>query len=93
MVAIGRALMCRPRVLLLDEPSVGIAQRLKDTMFQAIRQICDEGVAVLLVEQDVHAALGITDRTYVLESGQIVAHGTKQELSDLDHFRRAFFGI
>jgi branched-chain amino acid transport system ATP-binding protein len=93
MVAIGRALMCRPSLLILDEPSVGIAQRLKRAIFQAIRQICDEGTSILLVEQDVRTALAICDRAYVLESGRIVQEGTRHELAHDTHIRRAYLGM
>ncbi len=93
MVAVGRALMCDPKVLLLDEPSVGIAQGLKNQIFSAVRQICDSGVAVLLVEQDVRSALTITDRVYVLEAGVIVREGTPAELSSNDEIRRSYLGM
>ena len=75
MVAIGRALMARPRLLLLDEPSLGLAPAVVDQMFEIIRAIHDEGVAILLVEQNVARALEIADRAYVLEEGRIVAEG------------------
>ena len=75
MVAIGRALMARPRLLLLDEPSLGLAPAVVDQMFEIIRAIHDEGVAILLVEQNVARALEIADRAYVLEEGRIVAGG------------------
>ncbi len=75
MVAIGRALMACPRLLLLDEPSLGLAPAVVDQLFDVIRVIHGEGVAVLLVEQNVAKALEIADRAYVLEEGRIVAEG------------------
>ncbi|HEY1361578.1 MAG TPA: ABC transporter ATP-binding protein [Xanthobacteraceae bacterium] len=93
MLAIGRALMGRPLLLLLDEPSVGIAQRLKVEIFQAIRAIQQAGTAVLLVEQDARSALAIAGRAYVLEHGRIVREGTPAELSCDDAIRRVYLGL
>src|SRR5207249_4212851 len=76
MLAIGRALMARPRLLLLDEPSLGLAPAIADHVFEVIAAIHREGVAVLLVEQNVAAALAIAARAYVLEQGRIVAAGS-----------------
>lgn len=92
MVAIARAMMARPSLLLLDEPSVGIAVRLKDAMFETIRAICDGGVAILLVEQDVNATLAIADRNYILEAGRVVADGTSEMLAADERIQQAFFG-
>jgi branched-chain amino acid transport system ATP-binding protein len=75
MVAIGRALMARPRIVLFDEPSLGLAPTIVDAMFEIIARVREEGVAVLLVEQNVLKALGIADRAYVLEQGRIVGAG------------------
>ncbi len=80
MVAIGRALMARPRLLLLDEPSLGLAPLIVQDMFDAIRRINAEGIAVLLVEQNVAMAMAMSDRAYVLEEGRIVAEGEPDEL-------------
>ena len=80
MVAIGRALMGKPSLLLLDEPSVGIAHRLKMEIFDAIKRIQQGGVAILMAEQDAQSALRIADRVYVLEHGHVGREGTSAEL-------------
>ena len=93
MLAIGRALMGNPMLLLLDEPSVGIAQRLKIDIFRAIRAIQEAGTAVLLVEQDARSALSIAERAYVLEHGCIAREGTARELTNDDDIRRVYLGL
>jgi branched-chain amino acid transport system ATP-binding protein len=93
MLALGRALMGKPMLLLLDEPSVGIAHRLKVEIFQAIRTIQKAGTAVLLVEQDARLALTIAERAYVLEHGSIVHQGAARELATHENIRRAYFGL
>ena len=93
MVAIGRALMARPRLLLLDEPSLGLAPAVVDHMFDIIRAIHAEGVAILLVEQNVARALEIARRAYVLEEGRIVAEGPAAALRDDSRIRRAYLGL
>jgi branched-chain amino acid transport system ATP-binding protein len=93
MLAIGRALMGRPILLLLDEPSVGIAHRLKMEIFQSIRSIRAAGTAVLLVEQDATATLAIADRVYVLEHGRFAREGTPQALVADDDIRRVYLGV
>ena len=93
MVAIGRALMGSPKLLLLDEPSVGIAHRLKMEIFNAIRHIRDSGVAILMAEQDAQSALQIADRAYILEHGQVAQHGLARELAHDDHVRKIYLGI
>ena len=93
MLAVGRALMGKPMLLLLDEPSVGIAHRLKIEIFQAIRAIQQAGTAVLLVEQDARSALSIAERGYVLEHGRIVREGTARELTNNDDIRRVYLGL
>jgi branched-chain amino acid transport system ATP-binding protein len=93
MLALGRALMGKPMLLLLDEPSIGIAHRLKSEIFQAIRTIQQAGTAVLLVEQDAHSALAIAERAYVLEHGRIVRHGSAGELARDDAIRRVYLGM
>jgi branched-chain amino acid transport system ATP-binding protein len=93
MVAIGRALMARPRLLLLDEPSLGLAPAVVDAMFEIIRAIHSEGVAILLVEQNVVRALDIADRTYVLEEGRIVAEGPSEALRRESRIREAYLGL
>jgi branched-chain amino acid transport system ATP-binding protein len=93
MLAIGRALMGAPSLLLLDEPSVGLAHRLKIEIFRAIRAIRDAGTAVLLVEQDARSALAIAERVYVLEHGRVVREGLPRELAADDEIRRIYLGV
>jgi branched-chain amino acid transport system ATP-binding protein len=93
MVAIGRALMAEPAYLLLDEPSLGLAPIIVVEMFAIIRQVRAQGVAVMLVEQNVSMALDVAERAYVLDEGQIVDAGTPAELRAKPHIRRAYLGI
>ena len=93
MVAIGRALMAQPRLLLLDEPSLGLAPSIVLDMFEAIRRIHQDGIAVLLVEQNVGMALAIAQRAAVLEEGRIVALGRPDELMAQPELRRAYLGV
>jgi branched-chain amino acid transport system ATP-binding protein len=93
MVAIGRALMARPRVLLLDEPSLGLAPILVDTIFEVIREINKAGTTVLLIEQNARMALATARRAYVLETGSIVMQGPASELAESDEVRRAYLGM
>jgi branched-chain amino acid transport system ATP-binding protein len=93
MVAIGRALMARPRLLLLDEPSLGLAPTVVDQMFAIIRAIHDEGVAVLLVEQNVARAMDVADHVYVLEEGRTVTDGPPSALQRDDRIRAAYLGL
>jgi branched-chain amino acid transport system ATP-binding protein len=93
MVAIGRALMARPRLLLLDEPSLGLSPLIVNEMFTTIRRVHAEGTAVLLVEQNVAMALRVADRAYVLEEGRIAAEGTADDLMQRDEVRRAYLGV
>jgi branched-chain amino acid transport system ATP-binding protein len=93
MLAIGRALMGAPTLLLLDEPSVGIAQRLKVAIFQSIRAIQQAGTAVLLVEQDARSTLAIAEQVYVLEHGRVVRQGHARTLADDDEIRRIYLGV
>jgi branched-chain amino acid transport system ATP-binding protein len=92
MVAIGRALMARPRLLLLDEPSLGLAPAVVDAMFEIIRAIHAEGVAILLVEQNVVRALDLADRAYVLEEGRVVAAGPPADLRRQSRIQQAYLG-
>jgi branched-chain amino acid transport system ATP-binding protein len=93
MLATGRALMASPELLLLDEPSIGLAPNLvRDTM-QLLVGLRQEGLTILLVEQDAHAALRIADRGYVMETGRVVADGTAKELLSSPRMRRAYLGI
>jgi len=93
MVAIGRALMGRPALLLLDEPSVGIAHRLKMEIFSAIKRIQKRGTAILMAEQDAQSALRIADRVYVLEHGRVGREGKSAELAADDYIRQAYLGV
>lgn len=92
MLAIGRALMCKPELLLLDEPSLGIAPILVKAIFSQIRKISETGVTVLLVEQNARAALRLADRGYVLEVGKIVFSGSSQELLGSQEIQEAYLG-
>jgi branched-chain amino acid transport system ATP-binding protein len=93
MVAIGRAMMSRPQLLLLDEPSLGLAPLIVQHMFTAIRDINAQGTSVLLVEQNVAMAMQIARRAYVLEEGRIVAEGLASELMDRPEIQRAYLGL
>ena len=93
MVAIGRALMSRPQLLLLDEPSLGLAPLVVLDMFKAIREINAQGTSVLLVEQNVSMALNIASRAYVLEEGRIVAAGPADDLLQRPEIQRAYLGV
>ncbi len=92
MLAIGRALMARPKLLLLDEPSLGLAPVLVDQILDAIVSLRQSGVTILLVEQNANAALSIADRAYVLETGHVVASGTGAALLDDPKVREAYLG-
>jgi len=93
MLAIGRALMASPRALLLDEPSIGLAPNLAREILQRLVGLRADGLAILLVEQDAHAALRVADRGYVMETGRVVAEGTAKELLSSERMRRAYLGI
>jgi branched-chain amino acid transport system ATP-binding protein len=93
MLAIGRALMSRPKLLMLDEPSTGLSPKLTWTVLDAVRTVRDRGVAVLLVEQNAHQALDMADRAYVLESGTCVLDGPGRELANDDRVRAAYLGL
>lgn len=92
MVAIGRALMARPRLLLLDEPSLGLAPLVVKTMGELIRQINSSGVTIVLVEQNARMALRLASRAYLLETGRVVMEGSGQELLVDDYVRKAYLG-
>jgi len=93
MLAIARALMSKPKLLLIDEPSLGLAPILKNKVFDTIKKIQLSGVTVLLVEQDVSVAMGISDRLYVLAHGRIVTEGTREELMKDRDVREIYLGI
>jgi branched-chain amino acid transport system ATP-binding protein len=93
MLAVGRGLMSRPKWMMFDEPSLGLAPMLVQLIFNLVEQINEEGVTVLLVEQSVSQSLAICDRASVLENGRIVLEGTGEELLRDDHMREAYLGI
>jgi branched-chain amino acid transport system ATP-binding protein len=93
MVAIGRGLMSNPRVLMLDEPSFGLAPILVDEVLDTVRRLKVQGMTILLVEQNVRESLDLADRGYVLQTGRVVAQGTGRELLEGDLFRTVFLGI
>jgi branched-chain amino acid transport system ATP-binding protein len=92
MLAIGRALMSNPRLLLLDEPSLGLAPLVVHTIFEAIDEIKSKGTTILLVEQNARAALGHSDRAYVLETGRIVMEGPSKDLANDPRIKEAYLG-
>lgn len=92
MLAIGRALMSKPKLMLLDEPSVGLAPLIVEQMFEVIQQINREGTTILLAEQNANAALKIADKGYVYENGSIVLQGSSEELFANDEVRKAYIG-
>lgn len=92
MLAIGRALMARPRLLILDEPSMGLAPKIVELIFNTIETLRNQGVTILLVEQNARAALKIADRGYVLETGRMVLQGSADELLVDDDVKRAYLG-
>ena len=93
MLAIGRAMMSRPKLLLLDEPSLGLAPILVDTIFQVIRDINKQGTTILLIEQNAAKALQVANRGYVLETGRVVKEGTAKALLESPDVQRAYLGI
>lgn len=93
MVAIGRGLMARPKLLMLDEPSLGLAPVLIKHIFETVRKIADQGTTVLLVEQDVKHSLSLSDRGYVLEHGRIAMEGAAEALMDDPHVKEAYLGM
>jgi branched-chain amino acid transport system ATP-binding protein len=93
MLAVGRGLMLKPRLLMLDEPSLGLAPVVTDVTFQKIQEIHSMGTAILLVEQNVSRALALVQRAYVLESGKVIMHGTSAELANNKQVQAAYLGI
>ncbi|WP_043930173.1 ABC transporter ATP-binding protein [Bacillus sp. EB01] len=92
MLAMGRALMARPRLLLLDEPSMGLAPLLVKTIFRIISEINETGTTIMLVEQNAHMALSIAHRAYVIETGRVVLSGTAAELNESEQIKMAYLG-
>lgn len=92
MLAIGRALMAKPKLMLLDEPSIGLAPLIVDQMFEVIKTINREGTTILLAEQNANAALRIADKGYVFENGEVVLEGTSEELFANDEIKKAYIG-
>ena len=92
MAAIGRGLMSLPRLLMLDEPSLGLSPLLVGEIFRVLREVHDQGVTVLLVEQNVFKTLTIADRAYVLENGRVVLSGTGAALLKDEHVKNAYLG-
>jgi len=93
MLAIGRALMCQPKLIMFDEPSFGLAPTLVAEVFRVIQALQEQGIAILLVEQNVRRALEIANRAYVLENGRIALEGTGTELLESEYVRRAYLGL
>ncbi|MCR5406655.1 MAG: ABC transporter ATP-binding protein [Lachnospiraceae bacterium] len=93
MLAMGRALMSHPKILMLDEPSMGLAPILVEQIFDIIRRLHSKGTTILLVEQNAQMALSVADRGYVLETGRIVTTGTGKELLNNDSVRKAYLGV
>jgi branched-chain amino acid transport system ATP-binding protein len=93
MVAVGRALMGKPKCMVLDEPSLGLAPKLVTELFRILKEICQAGTGVLLVEQNVRQALGVCDHAYILERGHIVAEGAGDELLQGERIRKSYLGL
>lgn len=93
MLAIGRALMARPKLLMLDEPSLGLAPRMVRQVLDLLRTLREEGVTMLLVEQNANLALSVADRAYILRTGHVVGGGPAAELADSGEIRRRYFGV
>jgi branched-chain amino acid transport system ATP-binding protein len=93
MLAIGRGLMARPKLLMLDEPSLGLAPIVVKMIFETVRRINAQGITILLVEQNVKQCLEISHHSYVLENGQIVLQGTGEEILKNEHLRKAYLGL
>ncbi|MEM1537412.1 MAG: ABC transporter ATP-binding protein [Candidatus Nezhaarchaeales archaeon] len=93
MLAIGRALMSKPKLLLLDEPSIGLGPILMERVIDALKQISEEGVTILLVEQNVYQALRIAQKVYVMENGRIVIGGSKEEILKDEKVKKAYIGL
>jgi branched-chain amino acid transport system ATP-binding protein len=93
MLALGRALMSKPRLLMIDEPSLGLAPVLAQDVFKRLTDLNETGQTILLIEQNVRAALAIADYAYILETGQIVLEGSAKKLAEMDEVRKAYLGV
>ncbi|MBO4224053.1 ABC transporter ATP-binding protein [Bradyrhizobium neotropicale] len=93
MLAIGRAIMSKPEVVMFDEPSIGLSPALTDVMFGVVKSLHEQGITVLLVEQNVAKSLALSNRGYVLENGSIVLHGSSHELLNNSEIQRAYLGM
>ncbi|MCD6673951.1 MAG: ABC transporter ATP-binding protein [Burkholderiaceae bacterium] len=93
MLAIGRGLMARPKLMLLDEPSLGLAPVMSKQIFDLVRRMCEEGLTLLLAEQDVHKALAVASHAYVVENGRIAAEGAAAQIADDPRIRQAYLGL
>jgi branched-chain amino acid transport system ATP-binding protein len=93
MLAISRAIMCKPKLLLLDEPSLGLAPKIVAQIFEIIKKLNSEGMTILLVEQNANQALKVADRAYVLETGKITLSGTGRDLLSNDEVRKSYLGV
>jgi branched-chain amino acid transport system ATP-binding protein len=93
MLAIGRGLMAKPQLLILDEPSLGLSPLLVSTIFEVIRQINEQGTSILLIEQNVYHALALSQQAYVLENGRVVMHGSGNELLEDPQIRKTYLGL
>jgi branched-chain amino acid transport system ATP-binding protein len=93
MLAIARCLMSNPKLIVLDEPSLGLSHKLVYTVLETVRHLNDEGITVLLIEQNVRRALELSNRAYVIESGRITKSGPSSELLNDDQIREAYLGI
>jgi len=93
MLSIGKALMSNPKLLILDEPSLGLAPKMVLKIFDTIKNLRDDGVTILLVEQNVHHALEISDRGYVIEKGRIILEGRSEEILNDKYVRKSYLGM
>lgn len=93
MLALGRGLMSAPRLLMLDEPSLGLAPKVQYMLFDAVSEISKQGIPILMAEQNVNATLPMSDRSYIIETGEIVLEGDSESLAGNDHVRRAYLGL
>ena len=93
MLSIARALVSRPKMIMMDEPSLGVAPKLVDEIYEKIAKLKDTGLTVLLVEQNTGYALELSNRAYVLENGRFTMQGPSSELAESDHIRKAYLGL